>query len=449
MTSLFFLLLCAIPNKYEITCAEKTVLVEPLRIELQDYVSLKPVAELLRLNYIMDHTTQQLHLTGDGRRFVLIPDVATVEYGGLYYHVPFAPVYRDGEVYFPVQLITMTLASAFERLVFIKSVTEIPPIERITLQSRGDSTVLKFGWPRSVDFDVRFSVRQAIVEVDGVYKGKRTIKPLGAVRSARLTPHNTYTSIEFDLEGVNSVIEREDEVVFYNKVSKQVRCVVIDAGHGGIDPGAVGKKGLYEKDANLAICRILKDLIEDSLKIKVVLTRDRDVYLSLKERTNEANRNAADIFVSVHCNAHSRGPMRSGFETFFLSEAKTSEERAVAALENASLRFDNLVMPDDDLGFILYDLAQSAFLDESNRLAENIQISAERSLKIPSRGVKQAGFYVLHGAFMPAVLVECAFISNPEEEKLLRQKDFQKKLALCIYRGIDDYIEDYERRLNN
>jgi N-acetylmuramoyl-L-alanine amidase len=107
------------------------------------------------------------------------------------------------------------------------------------------------------------------------------------------------------------------------------------------------------------------------------------------------------------------------------------------------------VMPDDDLSFILYDLAQSAFLDESNHLAENIQISAERHLKIPSRGVKQAGFYVLNGAFMPAVLVECAFISNPAEEKMLRQKSFQRELAFCIYRGIKSYIEDYERRLNN
>jgi N-acetylmuramoyl-L-alanine amidase len=449
MTLLLLSLLCVIPNKYEISYEEKSVLVEPIRIELQDYVSLKPIAELLRLNYIMDNTTQQLHLTGDGRRFILIPDITTVEYGGLYYHIPFAPVYRNGDVYFPVQLITTTLGSAFEKLVFIKSVTEVPVIDKISLLTRGDSTILKFGWAGKIDFDVRFSARQAIVEIDGVYKGKPTLKPKGAISSARLTPHNTYTSIEFSLEGVNSVIERENEVIFYSKITKQVNLVVIDAGHGGIDPGAVGKKGLYEKDVNLAISKMLKDIIEDSLKIRVMLTRDRDAYLSLKERTNVANRNAADLFVSIHCNAHLRGPARSGFETYFLSDAKTSEERAVEALENASLKFDNLVMPNDDLGFILYDLAQSAFLDESNHLAENIQVSAEKHLEIPSRGVKQAGFYVLHGAFMPAVLVECAFISNPDEEKLLRQKHFQKQLAFSVYRGIKNYIEDYERRLNN
>ncbi|UCG29841.1 MAG: N-acetylmuramoyl-L-alanine amidase [candidate division WOR-3 bacterium] len=449
MTLLLLSFLCFIPNKYRITCEERSILVEPERFELHDYVSLKPLAELLDLGYIMDNTTQQLHLTDGGRRFVLIPDIRTIEYGSQYYHLPFAPVYRNGDVYFPVQLITTTLGSAFERLVFIKSVTEIPVINKISLLSRADSTVIKFDWAEDIDFDVRFSTRQAIIEIDGIYKDKPRLKAKGAVTDATLTPHNTYTSIELALKDVNSVIERNDEVVFFNKVSKKVSMVVLDAGHGGIDPGAVGKKGLYEKDVNLAICRMLKDFLGDSLKIKVILSRDRDIYLSLKERTNIANRNAADLFVSIHCNAHLKGAPRSGIETYFLSDAKTSDERAVAALENASLKFDNLVMPNDDLSFILYDLAQSAFLDESNHLAENIQISAERNLKIPSRGVKQAGFYVLNGAFMPAVLVECAFISNPAEEKLLRQKNFQKQLAFCIYRGIRNYIEDYERRLNH
>ena len=449
MTLLLVCMLCVIPNKYRITYEERSILVEPRRIELHDYVPLKSVSELLGLSYIMDNTTQLLYLSETGRRFALIPDVPTIEYGGEYYHLPYAPVYRNGEVYFPVQLITTTLGSAFEKLVFIKSVTEIPVIKDISLTSRADSTVVKFGWAGEIDFDVRFSGRRAIVEIDGVYKGKQRLKAKGAVTDAKLSSFKTYTSIELALDGVNSFFERPDEVVFFNKVSRKVALVVIDAGHGGIDPGAVGKKGLYEKDVNLVISRMLRDFVEDSLKIRVVLTRDRDVYLSLKERTNIANRNAADLFVSIHCNAHLKGAPRSGFETYFLSEAKTSDERAVAALENASLKFDNLVMPTDDLSFILYDLAQSAFLDESNRLAENIQVSAESNLEIPSRGVKQAGFYVLNGAFMPAVLVECAFISNPAEEKMLRQKSFQKQLAFCIYRGIRDYIEDYERRLNN
>jgi N-acetylmuramoyl-L-alanine amidase len=449
MNILLISLMCVLPNKYKITCGERSVLLDPERVEIHDYVSLKPVAELLGLNYIMDNTTQQLHLTGDGRRLIIMPNISVIQAGEQYYNVPFAPVYKNSDVFFPVQLITTTLGSAFERLIFITSVQEIPYINKISILTRADSTVMKFAWEKPIDFDVRFATRQAIVEIDGVYKGKPELKTAGAATRVDLAAHNTYTSIEMDLKDVNSVIEREDEVVFFHKISEKVSSIVIDPGHGGVDPGAVGKKGLYEKDVNLAVCRFLREFVRDSLNIKVILTRDRDVYLSLKERTNMANRNAADLFVSIHCNAHLKGVPRSGFETYFLSEAKTNEERAVAALENASLKFDRETMPDDNVSFIFYDLAQSAFLDESNRFAENIQISAERHLKIPSRGVKQAGFYVLHGAFMPAVLVECAFISNPDEEKLLRQKTFQKQLAYCIYRGIKSYIEDYEKRVNS
>jgi len=449
MTLLLLSLLCVIPNKYKITCNERSVLVEPERVELQDYVSLKPVAEVLNVSYVMDNTTQQLYLTGNGRRFVIVPNITTMEYGGAYYNIPFAPIYRNGDVYFPVQLITTTLASAFEKLVFITKVTEVPVINGVTILTRSDSTILKFAWARPIDFDVRFATKQAIVEIDGIYKAKPKLKPTGAVSSAKLTPHNTYTTVELDLQGVNSVIEREAEVVFYSKKIESISSIVIDPGHGGVDPGAVGKQGLYEKDVNLAIGKMLRQFLEDSLKVRVILTRDRDIYLSLKERTNVANRNAADLFVSIHCNAYMKGSRKSGFETYFLSDAKTNEERAVAARENASLKFDEVEMTNDDISFIFYDLAQSAFLDESNRFAEDIQVSAERHLKIPSRGVKQAGFYVLHGAFMPAVLVECAFISNPDEEKLLRQKSFQRRLAYCIYQGIKNYIEDYERRLNS
>jgi N-acetylmuramoyl-L-alanine amidase len=449
MTMLLMSLLCVLPNKYKITCEDRSILLEPERIEIQDYVSLKPLAELLEVSYVMDNTTQQLYLSGRGHRVVIIPDISVIQSAEQYYNVPFPPIYKNGDVYFPVQMITSTLGTALERLVFITSVQEIPIINEVTLLTRADSTIMKFSWPKPVDFDVRFAIRQAIVEIDGVYKATPRLKSTGAVTKAELTPHNTYTSIELNLKDVNSVIERESEVVFYHKKSEKVKMIVIDPGHGGVDPGAVGRKGLYEKDVNLAVSRLLRKYVEDSLKIKVILTRDRDLYLSLKERTNVANRNAADLFVSIHCNATKRGILRSGFETYFLSEAKTNEERAVAALENASLKFDDVDMPSDDVSFIFYDLAQSAYLDESNNFAESIQSSAERNLKIPSRGVKQAGFYVLHGAFMPAVLVECAFISNPEEEKMLRKKDFQKQLAYCIYRGIKNYIDDYERRVNS
>ncbi len=446
MTLVLLSLFCILPYKYEITCDNRSISVESKRVEFHDYVPLKPVAALLNVNYVLDNTTQRLYLSKGSRKLVIIGGINTITYNGFSKNMPFAPHFISGDVYFPIAEVIPTLGSIFDKLIFIKEIKEAPFIDDISFVIRGDSTVLKFKWKKRVDFDVQFLMKKAIVEVDGRYKGKTIAR--GAVKFVKINTFTTYTKMEFDLKDVNAYLKRKDEVVFYHKVSEKVNLIVIDPGHGGIDPGAVGKRGLYEKDVNLAVSKYLSRLIKDSLGVKVKMTRQKDEYLSLKERTNIANRNSADLFVSIHCNASKKKSKSSGFETYFLSEARTNEERAVAALENAALRFDG-IEPTDELSFILYDLAQSAILEVSNSFAEYIQENAEKLLPIPSRGVKQAGFYVLHGAFMPAILIECGFISNVKEEKLLKKKSFRKKLAYCIFCGIRDFITDYERRLNN
>ncbi len=445
---LLFYLFCLFPHRYEITCESRSVVIEAQHIEMHDYISLKTIAEVLDVNYVLNNNNQRLYLAGNGHQLVLIANINIIRHDSIYQNIPFAPIYNAGEVHVPVQALTTPLGSTFEKLVFVKEVKEAPRIDKISIFARGDSTVLKFAWENPVDFDVQFSPKKTIVEIDGLYSDevKGSAK---SIKSTKLIPYNTYTRLEFYIDNVNSFLERKDEVVFYCKPRAKVAVITIDPGHGGIDPGAVGKKGLYEKDVNLDIAKFLKKFIEDSLGIKVVLTREKDIYLSLKERTNIANRNSADLFISLHCNASkSKDKKFNGFETFFLSEAKTDEARAVAALENEAIKFDGLE-PTDKIGFILYDLAQSAFLEESNRFAEYIQSSAEKFLPIFSRGVNQAGFYVLHGAFMPAVLIETAFISLPEEEKQLRDKKFRKKVAYCVFRGIKNFVHDYERRINN
>lgn len=447
MTFVLLSFFCILPYKYKITYEDHSISVESEKVEFQDYVPLKPIADLLNLNYVLDNATQRLYLSMGTRKLVLLGGVNTIIYNGTSKNMPFAPLFIAGDVYFPVSEIIPTIGGIFEKLIFIKEIKEAPFIDKISLLTRGDSTVLKFSWKKKVDFDVQFLLKKAVVEIDGRYK-KGTLKPLGAIKSVTLTSYNTYTSLEFDMEDVNAFLEREEEVVFYYKITKQVNLIVIDPGHGGIDPGAVGKKGLYEKDANLAIAKFLKSFIKDSLGIKILMTREKDEYLSLRARTNFANRHSADLFISIHCNASAKSAKMQGFETYFLSEARTNEARAVAMRENASLKFDG-IEPANVVSNILIDLAQTAYLEESNRFAEYIQDNAHKLLLIPSRGVKQAGFYVLRGAFMPAVLIECAFVSNLEEEKLLKQKSFRKKLAHCIFCGIKNFIEDYERRLNN
>jgi len=445
---LILVVFSALAPKYEIICDTNIVKVQVERIEFQNYIPLKLIAEALDVNYILDNTTQRLYLTDSVHKIILMADISVVLCDSVYKNIAFPPRFIANEVYFPVEDIIPVLGATFGKLVFVRKIEEMPVISKINLSTRADSTIISYEWENPIDFDVQFIAHKAIIELDGQYKQKEKLTPVGEIKSIKLLPYNTYTRLELEMGDINSFFERGNEVIFFNKITTKIGVIVLDAGHGGIDPGAVGKKGLYEKDITLNIVKYLKELYEDSLGVKVLLTREEDVYFSLKGRTDFANNHSADLFISIHCNASPKSRKSSGFETYFLSDAKTTEARAVAALENASLKFDG-IEPTDQVSLILYDLAQNAYLEESNILAEFIQTSAEACLSIPCRGVSQAGFYVLRGAFMPALLVETAFISNLEEEKLLKTKVFQKELAYSVFKGTESFINDYERRLNN
>ena len=221
--------------------------------------------------------------------------------------------------------------------------------------------------------------------------------------------------------------------------------VVIDPGHGGDDRGAVGPTGLAEKDVTLDIARRLKERIEAKMDAEVILTRDSDATMALDDRTAIANHERADLFVCIHANASRRGNAR-GAETYFLSyQATDDDSRAVAALENNTLGLEAGVQKDGNLEMILWDLAQSAFLKESSVLAEIVQDNLNDALDIANRGIKQAPFKVLMGATMPAVLIEVAFITNPEEEKRLRDAAFKDRLSDAILASIQRFHEKYVR----
>ncbi len=221
--------------------------------------------------------------------------------------------------------------------------------------------------------------------------------------------------------------------------------IVIDPGHGGRDAGAVGrKKKTKEKDVVLKIAKYLQKLIEKDSRLRAIMTRSDDRFVSLEKRARIANDAGADLFISIHANA-AKKTKACGCQTFFLAHAKNDDARAVAQLENAALQYEDR-RPDDTsvVNFILLDMIQTEFQRESADLAELIQGEFEKNLKIPSRGVDQAGFVVLNKAYMPSVLVEAAFISNAKEEKELRKKSFQKKVAKAIYRSILAFKAKYD-----
>lgn len=217
-----------------------------------------------------------------------------------------------------------------------------------------------------------------------------------------------------------------------------VRTVVIDPGHGGVETGKVGRRGTFEKDVNLAVARQLERYLKRRSDLKVVLTRDKDVQLGLSERAERANLAQGDLFVSLHCNGwFNEGA--AGIETYFLSPAKSDWTKSVAADENRGGKENG------DVSFIVWELVQNKYISASSDLGEIVQATLCRELRAIDRGVKQAGFRVLVGAYMPAVLVEMGFLSNEAEERRLRDGGHQERLAEALGKAILEFKRQYDR----
>lgn len=233
----------------------------------------------------------------------------------------------------------------------------------------------------------------------------------------------------------------------FARSSSQILTVVVDPGHGGRDPGAIGPSGLMEKDVTLAMARVLADRLRNELNCKVVLTRDSDVYLPLNQRTEIANKLGADLFISLHANAN-KSPRPYGVETFYLNFSKNQKAMEVVAREN-----DTSLKQVGDLEMILLDLMANSKINESSRLATKVQRAMVGHLdlhytQIKDLGVRQGPFYVLLGATMPSVLVESAFISNRREETRLRSRNYQEKTAEAIAKGVREYLNSFNTVAN-
>jgi len=224
----------------------------------------------------------------------------------------------------------------------------------------------------------------------------------------------------------------------------KVKKIVIDPGHGGKDPGAIGYYGLKEKDITLRVARLLKKKLETQLGCEVFLTRNQDKYVSLEKRAEFANKINADLFISIHCNACASRRLQ-GIETYFVGLTDDTHALAVASRENASLSKRM-----GELEKILQDLLVRAKIKESAYMAAEIQRGIIKFLTyrgfnpVVNLGVKQAPFYVLIGTKMPAVLVEIGFIDHPKEAKRLRNPKYLVTLVDGISKGIKDYISTIE-----
>lgn len=230
---------------------------------------------------------------------------------------------------------------------------------------------------------------------------------------------------------------------------KTLDVVVLDAGHGGRDPGSIGYGGIREKDIALAITLKVGEYIKENIPdLKVVYTRDDDTFVGLAERGKIANEAKGDLFVSIHANSFSQSRVQ-GTEIYFLGMARSESALNVIKRENSVIRFEETnqtIITDEDM--LIYELANAGNMRTSETLAAIIESQFRERAARSSRGVKQGPFQVLYEASMPSVLIELGFITNPDEGRYLRTDYGQSILASAIYRSIRDFKDEYDRTHN-
>ena len=257
-------------------------------------------------------------------------------------------------------------------------------------------------------------------------------------------PVRVATRAEPDTPPQAPQVNRAGSYSLARQLGLSARKIVIDAGHGGHDPGTIGPHGLQEKDLVLDVAVRLSRLVREELGAEVVMTRATDVFVPLEERTAVANAQGADLFLSIHANS-SRNPTARGIETYFLNFAQDPHAEAVAARENA-ISAATL----KDLQNLVKAIALNSKIDESRDFAASVQEALIQSLRpvapgLQDRGIRTAPFYVLIGANMPSILAEIAFVSNPQEERLLRTAEHRERIAKSLLDGVRAYLDSLNR----
>jgi len=438
----------------------RTVDIGGVRLETRvlgqvECVPLSAVATVLGGRYWRVSDRFIMVLPGDsanpGREYVLRADSASAVCDGRRVVLPAAPVLDSGRLHLPV----VSLADLFPS-------ASAPSLKSFETARKGDTLLfVMLGRCGPGERLVGYGEVRSSLEYHLAVNARRDSAFAQQAALLSLTPPDLLKSVTLDSGSATAldfsfrrptnvrlaVLTDRVELRTWPKPERTIKRVVLDPGHGGEDPGAVGRQGTREKVVVLDIARRLKKKLEKQ-GFEVVITRDSDRQVSLTDRSRCGNGAKADLFVSIHANA---APNRAacGLETYFLSEAKTDWERAVATRENAAFETENSGIPrnlEGDVGLILADLAQNEFLIESSELAARIQQATVPCARIKDRGVRQASFYVLRKNFMPAVLVECGFLSNKSEEALLRKAEHREKLAEGISRGVAAFAALYGPR---
>ena len=441
------------------------------------YLSALEYAKTQNIRTIFYNDKEKLELRFQNTKLLLSPHSSFIKVNETTYHMYSAVIYDGNDFYIPVNPfieilkksgLPIALIDSSES--FVLTTSPLYNINSISISNKINGTVIYINTSKKFSKNMlaasitrggwlNLTIPGAIVDSLNIIESKlanpiRRVKTIQSNESAQISFLLKTKVDDFEINSdetfisisIRTALEQNAENLLKQRERWLIDTIVIDAGHGGKDPGAIGVTGLQEKTVNLDITKKLGKLIESNLGIKVIYTRDEDVFIPLWKRTKIANDSGGKIFISIHANASSNPNVR-GFETFLLRPGKTQDAIEVAQRENAVVAMEELYHEYEKLSndkLILYTMAQSAFMEQSEFFAAEIQNELDKVLTSPNRGVKQAGFHVLIGASMPNVLIEAGFLSNKNESKLLGKSSYRQKIAEAIFSSLVNFKDKYE-----
>jgi N-acetylmuramoyl-L-alanine amidase len=466
------------------------------------YFSIQKLAKILLVNYTLNSETEKIEfnfphakllVTAKNPFLIIISDEKAEAY-----QLPTSTYIKDQQIFIPliysIEILKksiseeLTLASDNKLIIkdkpssiIVKEEVETPPvlspsvfdISNILIDEKANGTLIRLKSKkkiRSYSSSYRneiLSVTLKNVNADTGLINKSAVK--GLIKQIAARNIKTDLELKFQLgkeysthevigiEGSNDVLITIHNKIFSKSVEREkikakwnFDVIVIDPGHGGKDAGTIGVNGVKEKDINLAIGLKLGQLLENNVPdVKVVYTRRADKFVELYRRGKIANEAGGKLFISIHCNSTPKKPSdANGFEVYLLRPGRTQEAIAIAERENSVIQYED--NPEryqqlTDENFILVSMAHSAYMQYSEKFSDLLNKQFGSDLALSSRGIKQAGFYVLVGASMPSVLIEAGFLSNKKDADYLKSVRGQQDIAQAIYRAIVRYKEYYDK----
>lgn len=445
------------------------------------YISALEFAEIQKVRTIFYEEKEKLEFRFHNFKLVISPHSSFIRVNENIYHMYLPVIYDGNDFYIPAEpfleiLNTTDLPNAFvdSSEEFIITTAPLYNVNDVSVINKVNGTVIEINTSATFPEDIlaasitrggwlNLTVPGAVVDSITLVESKvdypvTRIRCVQSEESAQISFLLKSKVDDFEIQSQENKILISLRVAMAENASKikemrnrwLLNTIVIDAGHGGKDPGAINKNGLQEKTVTLDIAKKLGRLIQKNMGVKVIYTREEDVFIPLWKRTKIANDSGGKVFISIHVNSSPHSKSVRGFETYLLRPGKTEDAIEVAQRENEVIAMEEHYHKYEELSndkLILYTMAQSAFMKESEFLAAEVQIELDKVLTSPNRGVKQAGFHVLVGASMPNVLIEAGYISNNNEAKLLGQSRYRQKIAQSIFTALVNFKSKYESPL--